>query len=152
MNNTDVNIINGAVVGVHLGAPTQDAIPVKPEDNAAYAIERNTVSRVANGVETWDDQATPQGGGGNCIVNLVFDFENGTVTSADKTFEDVNAAIASGSIPVVFALTADGYAVLPLSQFMPDITFVFSRAFDTGVTIIADCTPESGWTWYIENN
>lgn len=65
MDNTKVNIINGAVVGVHLGAPMQDATPDKPEDNEAYATERNTETRLANSntEETLEKQPEPVGGG-----------------------------------------------------------------------------------------
>lgn len=72
MNNTDVNIINGAIVGVHLGAPMQDATPAKPEDNEVYATERNTVTRIPNSVEIWDEQPAPSGGSGGGVTTLYY--------------------------------------------------------------------------------
>ena len=62
MEHNEVNIINGSVVGVHLGPPMQDATPRKPEDNEAYVTERNTVTRVPNAEETWEEQPSPSGG------------------------------------------------------------------------------------------
>ena len=59
---SDINIVNGSIVGVHLGAPMQDATPSKPEDNEVYATERNTVTRIGNAVDTWDEQPVPSGG------------------------------------------------------------------------------------------
>lgn len=52
----EVKIVNGSVVGVHLGAPMQDATPDKVEDNEQYATERNTVTRTGNSKELLDDQ------------------------------------------------------------------------------------------------
>ena len=59
----NVNVVNGLVVGQHLGAPMQDAVAAKPEDNEVYATERNTVSRVHHSKELWDDQPKPASGG-----------------------------------------------------------------------------------------
>lgn len=63
MDNNKVNVVNGSVVGVFLGKPMQDATPDKVEDNDAYYTERNTVSRVPNSVENWEEQPEPSAGG-----------------------------------------------------------------------------------------
>ena len=65
MDNNKVNIVNGAVVGIHLGTPMQDATPDRPEDNEAYATERNTETRLPNSntEENLEKQPEPMGGG-----------------------------------------------------------------------------------------
>ena len=47
----EVISVNGIVTGQHLGAPMQDAIAEKPEDNKAYSTELSTVTRVANTID-----------------------------------------------------------------------------------------------------
>ena len=96
MNNTDVNIINGAVVGVHLGAPMQDATPSKPEDNEVYATERNTVTRIPNSEEIWDEQPVPSGGSGGDVFVINFTEKNESEGIADKTFKETLEAYLSG--------------------------------------------------------
>lgn len=71
----EINIVNGSVVGVHLGTPMQDATPDKPEDNLAHATELNTVTRVPNSEEVWDEQPKPIGGASswNDLTDKPFD-------------------------------------------------------------------------------
>lgn len=54
----EVAFVNGLATGQHLGTPMQDAIAAKPEDNEVYAEERNTVTRVSNSENNWDNQPT----------------------------------------------------------------------------------------------
>lgn len=59
----EVISVNGITTGQHIGVPMQDAIAEKPEDNQAYATELNTVTRLPNSEETWDEQPSPSSGG-----------------------------------------------------------------------------------------
>lgn len=64
MKYDEVNVVNGAVVGVFLGTPMQDATPDKPEDNEVYATERNTQTRQSNYEDNLDNQPAPPASGG----------------------------------------------------------------------------------------
>lgn len=74
----EVISVNGIITGHHLGTPMQDATPDKPEDNELYATERNTVTRIPNSEETWENQPTPPGSSG-CGASI----ETCTVTIAE---------------------------------------------------------------------
>ena len=67
----EVRIVNGSVVGVHLGAPMQDATPDYPEDNEQYATEKNTVTRVGNSEEVWEEQPKAGSGSGSNVTIIV---------------------------------------------------------------------------------
>ena len=68
-----VNVVNGMVTGIFLGSPMQDATPDKPEDNAPFAIERNTVSRLSNYEAALEKQPTTGGADSQAIVNAILD-------------------------------------------------------------------------------
>ena len=63
----EVISVNGITTGQHLGAPTQDAIAEKPEDNKAYGRELSVVTRVDNMVDDKQPTAPSVGGGDNRI-------------------------------------------------------------------------------------
>ena len=94
MDNNKVNIVNGAVVGIHLGAPMQDATPDRPEDNEAYATERNTETRLPNSntEENLEKQPEPSAGGVSSWNDLTDKpFYKSEETLLDGTFEFVDA-------------------------------------------------------------
>ena len=93
-----VNFVNGLTTGVFLGTPMQDAVPDKPEDNEAFATERNTQSRLDNYKDSWETQPTgaPSGGnsggsGGGAITSLPEGYpssEIGDMVDLDLKYED----------------------------------------------------------------
>ena len=114
----EVRIVNGSVVGVHLGAPMQDATPDKPEDNEQYATEANTVTRIPNGMESWDDQPKAGGGGGTSEPDLILTVKSRVgdylsaenvelVTVTSGSMEAVRQAIISGRIPTAKVIFHD---------------------------------------------
>ena len=136
MKNNEVNIINGAVVGVHLGAPMQDATPAKPEDNEVYATERNTVTRIPNSVEIWDEQPVPSGGGSGGGAEITeFYIESGNKNAVWKNPDDVGSDTGKASYDEVVAATN---GIIRLVEFYYDETYahdvvgftVFSNAVE----------------------
>lgn len=71
----EVISVNGLTTGQHLGAPMQDAIAEKPEDNEAYGTQFNTVTRVENTVDDKQPSSSAKGGS-EAAVRLVYDASN----------------------------------------------------------------------------
>lgn len=94
----EVISVNGIITGQHLGAPTQDAIAEKPEDNQAYATELNTVTRLPNCEQTWEEQPKPIGDDSICVdFNVTMDTETGTMNATcTMPFSEVFNAVVGG--------------------------------------------------------
>lgn len=93
----EVISVNGIMTGHHLGTPMQDAQAEKPEHNEVYAEEQETVTRIPNGEEHWDDQPVIQGGGGITPEGTLEIKTNGTHDVANYASADV--AIPVGVFP-----------------------------------------------------
>lgn len=106
----------------------------------------------SDGKPTYDGQALGGGGAGDFIIKMTVetDGDNYTVTSCDKTMEQIDAAVASGQN--IKAIAFDKY-IMPLIQMEYGEKYVFGAFLGTFlVTANAAKNPESGgdeWQFYL---
>lgn len=98
---------NGIITGQHLGTPMQDALAEKPEDNEPYAEERNTVTRISNSEDTWENQPESSSGSSG---------SGGSGGSDDVWFGDGNThiwiSLPEGLTSPMFGMILDGTATV----------------------------------------
>lgn len=102
----EVISVNGLTTGQHLGAPMQDAIAERPEDNEAYATERNTVTRNSN-VNEDEQPNTAENAGGGSEVDAIFESSLVGVPSYD-TWDEGNLSLKKGSFDAIANKLARG--------------------------------------------
>ena len=114
----EVISVNGLTTGQHLGAPMQDAVAEKPEDNQVYATELSTVTRNSNVNE--DEQ--PSGNASSQKRELLLDI---TVVEPKDNVTYQNSEFTAEELEIITAL------IDPSTEFEVEVVY---KAYGTPYT------------------
>ena len=107
-----------------------------------------TLLAVENGAVKQIPVAKLGGGGGGYMVRTVLDVETMSISSADKTYAEILAAVDEGCAPVLRVDMPMGedlaFALLPMAAMQPGVLLFLSA--QPGGAMQVMCSSENEWT------